>query len=239
LSLETDIAERRHTARAHRESLRSTGTPVLEAEWLNWFADNSDAFNQRMQTAIVERSAMSRRLRASPDVPKNAARLAPSCTPPALSAESTPEWLRLLQGRGGWFCVRSNPRQVRALFLFSRGRYQTYFLSLDRFRRGQRFIIPGDVSAFRVAAAVHPLQSLSIDGDFDSCVELVSEAIAHDGHVSLGFSFAQRVGAPLPRSARTAPSAGATKKSQRSQTPTRIHLQRSWQRTLQRMPRTA
>ena len=63
-----------------------------------------------------------------------------------------------------------------------------------------------------MAAAVHPLQSLSIDGDFDSCVELVSEAIAHDGHVSLGFSFAQRVGAPLPRSARTAPSAGATKK---------------------------
>ena len=29
------------------------------------------------------------------------------------------------------------------------------------------------------------------------------------------------------------------KKSQRSQTPTRIHLQRSWQRTLQRVPRTA
>jgi hypothetical protein len=62
-----------------------------------------------------------------------------------------------------------------------------------------------------VAAAAHPLQSLFIDGDFDSCVELVSEAIAHGGHVSLGFSFAQRVGAPLPRSARTAPSAGATK----------------------------
>jgi hypothetical protein len=73
------------------------------------------------------------------------------------------------------------------------------------------FIILGDVSAFRVVAAAHPLQSLSIDGDFDSCVELVSEATAHDGHVSLGFSFAQRVDAPLPRSARTAPSAGATK----------------------------
>jgi hypothetical protein len=211
LSLETDIAERRHTARAHRESLRSTGTLVLEAEWLNWFADNSDAFNKRMQAATVERSAMSRRLRASPDVPKNAARLAPSCAPPALSAESTPEWLRLLQGRDGWFCVRSNPRQVRTLFLSSRDRHQTYFVSMDRFRRGHQFVVLGDVSAFRVVAAVHPLQSLFIDGDFDSCVELVSEAIAHDGHVSLGFSFAQRVAAPLPRSARTAPSAGATK----------------------------
>ena len=210
LSLEAEIAERRSTARAHRESLRSTGTLVTEAEWLGWFTDNSDAFRQRMVTAAAERSALSRRMRASPDIPKNAARLEASCAPPALSAESKPEWLKLLQGRDGWFCVRSNPRQVQTLFLFSRG-YQTYFLSVDRFRRGQRFVVPGDVSAFRVAAAVHPLQSLVIDGDFDSCVELVSEAIAHDGHVSLGFSFAQRVAAPLPRSARTAPSAGATK----------------------------
>jgi len=208
--LDAEIVERRNTARAHRESLRSTGALVTEAEWLDWFTDNSDAFRQRMYTAIAERSALSRRMRASPDIPKNAARLEASCAPPALSVESKPEWLKLLQGRDGWLCVRSNPRQVQTLFLCSRG-YQTYFLSVDRFRRGQRFVVPGDVSAFRVAAAVHPLQSLVIDGDFDSCVELVSAAIAHDGHVSLGFSFAQRVAAPLPRSARTAPSAGATK----------------------------
>ena len=72
---ETEIAERSNTARAHRESLRSTRAFVIEAEWLDWLADNSDAFSQRMQTAIVGRSAMSRRLRASPDIPKSAARL--------------------------------------------------------------------------------------------------------------------------------------------------------------------
>ena len=101
LSLEAEIAERRSTARAHRESLRSTGTLVTEAEWLDWLTDNSDAFRQRMHTATAERSALSRRMRANPVIPKNAARLEASCAPPALSAESTPEWLTLLQGRGG------------------------------------------------------------------------------------------------------------------------------------------
>jgi hypothetical protein len=107
LSLETEIAERRNTAHANRESLRSTRTPATEAEWLNWLTDNNDALNQRMQTTTVERSAMSRRLRANPTVRKNATRLAAPRAPPTVSAESKPEWWKWLQGRGGWLCVRS------------------------------------------------------------------------------------------------------------------------------------
>ena len=198
------VAAIRQEAQSQVEAARQmTKGPLTAGEWMEWFTTHRDTFVSNMQTATKQRRALCQRLNVAPGAPVAAAagvRFAPESASAATSAGK--HWTQVLRGRDGWFAVQTVERNVKTLYLYSRGS-RTYALDFDRCRvSATSFTLCGDVESFDVSRLVNPLSEVQLAGAFGQCIELVVTAQASLGQVTFSVAHAQPVHAPLPRRAR-------------------------------------
>ena len=83
--------------------LARTALPTTTADWVEWLQENEDSFRKLLRSATNDRKFRSRRLERAPDMPAPVPRLQPQAKRRALVRE----WAHILQGRNGWFCLKS------------------------------------------------------------------------------------------------------------------------------------
>ena len=109
--------------------LATCHVPATRQQWLQWVRDHNDEFQAARKVATPRRRQFNFRVRARPGLPIPVPRMQPKLAQPACKAVT---WQLNLQGRCGWFGLRTSARKVFVFLTTLRGRSYCAVLSSVR-----------------------------------------------------------------------------------------------------------